>query len=511
MSHRIDTFVASDRLPSLPQVALRVVELARQPEPDVAEICSVIRSDPALAGKVLKTVNSALFGVRGKVSSIEFAVTKLGLTLVRTLVLSFSLAERASDPRDSNGTLRRFWQAALAQAVFAETLAECEPDEDPAVYFLGGLLQSIGILAFLRVAPEQYESHVIQSSAFPCVAAAERRHFGFTHIDVGQRICSSWGLPAEFVDAMGRHQNFLESGQSGSNRKLVTALQAANLFALYLGTSHDAGHRRLDLLSCFLHERYEIEASQTEELIEDVCDRIGEIAAMFSFDVGNPIPTQRILEDAKHILAEIALQSQLETAAARLAGGAEPPARSWRRKSDIEFRDPLTGVYSRKSLQDVFNNRVIQHIQKQTAVGLLHVNVDEFRQIRDQYGAQGGDDVIQLVAGAISQAVRRADFVIRYGIDQFLVVLVRVTEDQVPRIAERICVGVRDARMPDGMELPITSSVGAIYYRPLQGDPLDANWLVQEVEHAMCEAKRCGGDQVRCYQFTGQGNVTCNG
>lgn len=74
MSFSIDSFVSSDQLPSLPQVALRVVELAREPEPEFAEICQVIRTDPALAGKILKTVNSALYGLQGQVGSIEIAV-----------------------------------------------------------------------------------------------------------------------------------------------------------------------------------------------------------------------------------------------------------------------------------------------------------------------------------------------------------------------------------------------------------------------------------------------------
>ena len=67
MPTSIEQIVASDRLPSLPQIAIRVIELARAPEPDFAEVTKVVRTDPALSSKMLKTANSALFGLRQSV------------------------------------------------------------------------------------------------------------------------------------------------------------------------------------------------------------------------------------------------------------------------------------------------------------------------------------------------------------------------------------------------------------------------------------------------------------
>ncbi len=500
----IDKLVSSDRLPSLPAVALRVVELARESEPDFGEICQVIRSDPALAGKMIKTVNSALFGLSGQVSSIELAVSKLGINLVRSLVLSFSLAEESSRTPDPYGTLKQFWQAALSQAVFAEALAERDPDNDPAVFFLGGLLQSIGILAFLRIVPEEYETHVVETSSFPCVAASERRYFGFTHVEVGEQIWKRWGLPSDVVHAMATHQSFIEPDDTPNGRELATALQAANLFSRYLATAHRHGHRRLDLFSCFLHERYGIESCQTEALIKEACHRIEETAALFDFDLGRPIPIRRILEEAQHILADIALQSQLPAVPQEFAGGVQSSRPTWRHGRELALCDDRTGTFHRSALQQFFRNRVRRFITTQQAIGLLHVDIDKFRRINDELGGDAGERVIQSVAEIALQAVRKADYVFRYATDQFLIVLVGASEDQLSRVAHQICSDSRKGVILDGINTAAAVSVGGIYYRPAQDDPLDASWLIQDVEQAMLEAKRSGGDQIRTYRCSGQ-------
>src|SRR5690349_6477844 len=78
-------------LPSLPAVAMRVLELAAQAQVDIAEIAAVISKDPALSGKILRTVNSSFYGRSQSVTTLTHALVILGLSAVKTLVLGFSL------------------------------------------------------------------------------------------------------------------------------------------------------------------------------------------------------------------------------------------------------------------------------------------------------------------------------------------------------------------------------------------------------------------------------------
>ena len=123
MRYSLEDFATSDQLPSLPQVAVRIIELAREPEPDFTEITETLRADPALASRILKTANSALFGLSQPVQSIEAAVPVLGLTMLRTIVLGFTLADHNSTNRDVKDASRKYWRSSLCQAVFAEQLA----------------------------------------------------------------------------------------------------------------------------------------------------------------------------------------------------------------------------------------------------------------------------------------------------------------------------------------------------------------------------------------------------
>src|SRR6516162_5288656 len=78
-------------LPSLPSVAVQVLELAQQSDVDITQIARIISKDPALSGKILRTVNSSFYGRSQHVSTISHALVILGLQSVKTLVLGFSL------------------------------------------------------------------------------------------------------------------------------------------------------------------------------------------------------------------------------------------------------------------------------------------------------------------------------------------------------------------------------------------------------------------------------------
>src|SRR4051794_25454053 len=83
-------------LPSLPAIAVQVLELAQQAGVDLAEIARIISKDPALSSKILRTVNSSFYGRSQNVSTISHALVILGLQSVKTLVLGFSLVSNLS-------------------------------------------------------------------------------------------------------------------------------------------------------------------------------------------------------------------------------------------------------------------------------------------------------------------------------------------------------------------------------------------------------------------------------
>ncbi len=87
----LDEVLSSPRLPSPPAVALKVLQLTQRSDADMQSIVDAIRHDPALTAKILRTVNSSVYGLRHKVSSVDQAATLLGTVTIGSLSLGFSL------------------------------------------------------------------------------------------------------------------------------------------------------------------------------------------------------------------------------------------------------------------------------------------------------------------------------------------------------------------------------------------------------------------------------------
>src|SRR6478672_700253 len=97
-------------LPSMPAIALQVLELAQKEDVDIAEIARVISKDPALAGKILRTVNSSFYGRSQHVSTVSHALVILGLQSVKTLVLGFSLVSNLAKNKAKGFKHIHYWR-----------------------------------------------------------------------------------------------------------------------------------------------------------------------------------------------------------------------------------------------------------------------------------------------------------------------------------------------------------------------------------------------------------------
>ncbi len=108
-------------LPSLPGIALQIVELCRQEDGELSELGAVMSRDPALVSEVFKVLNSAFYSLNHDVRTISHAVALLGTNSVRALALSFSLL-RGLRENDVHHELPRFWRRSLISAVAAREL-----------------------------------------------------------------------------------------------------------------------------------------------------------------------------------------------------------------------------------------------------------------------------------------------------------------------------------------------------------------------------------------------------
>src|SRR3954467_15531595 len=114
---------ACPTLPSLPAIAVQVLELAQKPDVDIAEIARVISKDPALSSKILRTVNSSFYARAQHVSTISHALVILGLQSVKTLVLGFSLVTNLAKNKTKGFKHLAYWKRSIFAATGARTIA----------------------------------------------------------------------------------------------------------------------------------------------------------------------------------------------------------------------------------------------------------------------------------------------------------------------------------------------------------------------------------------------------
>jgi diguanylate cyclase (GGDEF)-like protein len=493
------------------------VELARLDEPDFPAIIETIKTDVAISGKILKTTNSALFGLRTRVSSIEGAVPILGSRLVRTLVLSFSLAR---DQRGRSESDRRWyqqiWRGSVVQASMAEALAMRDPAQDSATWFLAGLLQDIGRLAMLSTLSTAYRSGVLQTDDPRSLVEVERESFGFTHVDVSVELCRRWNLEPSLIDAIATHHKSVkeilastDETRPGLDAALAVAAQCSDyLEAVVL--SANADRRDLDRLLTLL---FRFCPDEIVETLSDLDTRVSELAISLSIDIGESSPLDRILEEAQATLADIALQSQMDAILAyREAAAAKKSLRLAQKISEgireSAFRDPLTGAFNR-NLLDVLSEAELSRCQDEGwSLGFLFLDIDGLMQLNETSGRTVGDQALCTVAEILKSSIRNSDFVIRYGGDEFLVVLVDMNERVLLRIAERIRERISEARLAADESVEISSSIGALIYTPTGEDDVAAKDILKETDRAMCKAKRDGGDQIAIARMVGRKSLS---
>ena len=201
---------ALEDLPAMPGIIIRVLEETEKSEPSAAALEAIISSDQAIASKVLRVVNSAYYGVQGRVSSVGQAVVILGTKQVQNLVLS--AAAMSSIPARGAGqsdALRSFWTHSYATAAAAQLIAKAKdlPSVDAETVFIGGLLHDIGRLFMLSHFPNLYDETVQRASeGGGGLEGYEKALFGANHSEVGAAVAERWRLPEQLIAIVRDHE-----------------------------------------------------------------------------------------------------------------------------------------------------------------------------------------------------------------------------------------------------------------------------------------------------------------
>lgn len=230
-----EKILASITFPPRPEIVFQIQEETKKARPNIPQIVVLLEKDPSMVARMIKLINSPLYGLRNKVTSISHALSLLGLETFGKFVVTSALQEilkkqSANDPR--------LLDHALATAIAAEKVVEClerqgESGVNRDAAYLAGLFHDGGMTLILMKYPNYGPMIDLNLGQFPNMLAKEQEGFGTNHCAMGSLLAKSWYLPREVTDAILFHHapDFPELMDHLPGIKLTAVIELADYLA----------------------------------------------------------------------------------------------------------------------------------------------------------------------------------------------------------------------------------------------------------------------------------------
>jgi HD-like signal output (HDOD) protein len=228
-------------LPTLPDLYTRLAEELQKDEPSIGTVAAIISKDVGMTAKILQLVNSAFFGLAQPAATLSEAVNYLGLSTIRSLVLSLKLFSQFDEWAVRSFSIKSLEEHSWLVGVLAQRIAQMEHSERKISddCFLAGMLHDVGhlILAAGLPGPYHHVLHNAETSGQP-ISERERAEFGATHAELGAYLLGLWGLPEAVVEAVAMHHCPSAGGSRGFSP--LTAVHVADCMTPCLGFKPEA-------------------------------------------------------------------------------------------------------------------------------------------------------------------------------------------------------------------------------------------------------------------------------
>jgi len=252
--------------------ALKLLKLTNDDDARIDSLSHIIETEPVLAAKILKQVNSAAYALPTKMTSINRAVNLLGFSTVRQLALNLQFHDKLVQQNSTKTfDLLFFWQHCLYVASLSKRIAVALDYPDPDLVYTGGLLHDIGKIVLEAHGRITYSDFIRSiGNNKHSTKEQERSFFGITHTEMGHAFCLEWQLPTSITAIVACHHD--QPAEASPYAQFKTEIAIVS-FANYIAWIQGIGSATYDshpALQSELLETIDVDRLNLEVLLQQV-------------------------------------------------------------------------------------------------------------------------------------------------------------------------------------------------------------------------------------------------
>jgi len=489
-------------LPSPPAVATKLMKEVKKDKLAIQALVDIISYDPSLSANILKVANSAFYSLPYKVGSLDKAVSILGINALKNIALSFVLVKGLKRNSIDGFDHELFWKRSLTAAVSSEIIAaklNVRMDER----FIIPLLMDIGILVMYLVDHEKYLKVLDEKRISNLTTIeAERSVFGYNHQEVGSEILRNWGLPENIYTPIAYHhdlQNCPPQMRDTVNLLILSDMASS----VYHGKKSIEKFR---LLKQHMQDKLPLAENDVENLIDSIAKKTVEILSSYEIDAGNLKPYSKVLEDAVQELGKLNLSyeqliMELKQEKMKVELLAKELKTANEKLSELALKDDLTTLYNSRFFQELMERELESAKRYANHLSLIMIDIDRFKKINDTYGHPEGNVVLRSIATLFKETIRKSDIAVRYGGEEFAIILPMTNLKTAFMCAEMIRKKVEKTAINiDNASLKITISLGIASYAPGEANITIAE-IIKEADKALYNSKQAGRNKTSIMQL----------
>lgn len=286
--------IGDTTIPTLPQVAVKIIELMGNQNATLQQFADVIKTDQALTGRLLRLANSAMFAQRQPVTQLHRAMVLMGMEKLKAIALGFHLS-KAMAADDGPFSLRRVWTQSLFRAWLALHIVETIDKKISGEAFIVGLLSDAGMSAMAKLAGPEFVAAINGADTPSRQFLDELRKLPFTHVDASAVLCRVWKLPAMLARPISMHHT---PARSVAASDPASVLHATAYYVGSLSLDAEGNHPSVAQLPELADRYFGIDPDGMVDLIRKASDAFKATRELFAHMIDPHLSVESIVEQA---------------------------------------------------------------------------------------------------------------------------------------------------------------------------------------------------------------------